>query len=80
MDYASDRPLRCRIRVRGVPEPSWLGELAGLTVIESDSQDRTTVLLAGDLADQPALVGLINALYSFGFTIEAIHCCIIRDP
>lgn len=79
MESEFDLPLRYRIRVWGVLEPSWLSELVESAVTEHDAADRTTTLLSGCLTDQPALVGLINTLYNFGLTIESIRCDILHD-
>jgi hypothetical protein len=44
--------------------PAWSARLGGLTIHTIDQQDGETVtILSGQLQDQAALIGVINALY-----------------
>ena len=72
-EYLSDQPMSCHIRVCGGVEPEWLSDLLGLSVAKEAILGNTLVL-SGVTADQAALVGLINTLYSFGLTIIDFHC------
>jgi len=58
-----------RIRVQGQLGPEWSGWFAGLTV--SPEPDGTT-LLAGRLADQAALHGLLAAIRDLGFSVGTV--------
>ncbi len=66
---AEDAPARYQIRVRGTLESHWSGWFAGLTITtEADGN----TLLAGPLADQAALYGVINRLRDLGLTLLAV--------
>jgi hypothetical protein len=93
VDAGLDRPARkltlCdpavyRIRVQGVLEPSWTELMHGMTISVISSQDerhrelRETELL-GRLADQAALIGVINTLYSLGLPLISVTCVWISE-
>ena len=62
--------VTCRIRVHGQLGPEWSGWFAGLTV--SPEPDGTT-LLAGQLADQAALHGLLAAIRDLGLSLISVE-------
>ena len=59
-------PARYRIRVKGVLDPSWSDWLGGM-IITTNSQGSQTPnsTLIGPLADQAALLGVLNTLYDY---------------
>ena len=58
-----------QIRVRGALDPRWSSWFAGLTI--SYEADGST-LLAGPLADQAALYGVISRLRDLGLTLLGV--------
>lgn len=59
-----DTPATYRISVHGFMPPAWSARLGGLTIRTIDQQDGEKVtILSGQLQDQAALIGVINALY-----------------
>jgi hypothetical protein len=63
-------PARYRIRIRGHLGPAWSGWFDGLTV---DQADDGTTELAGPLADQAALFGLLARLRDLGATLLLVE-------
>lgn len=61
-----DAPASYQIRVRGALDPHWSRWFGDMT-ITSDADGST--LLAGSVADQAALYGLINRLRDLGLTL-----------
>ena len=59
-----------RVRVQGQLGPEWSGWFTGLTV--SPEPDGTT-LLAGRLADQAALHGLLAAIRDLGLSLISVE-------
>jgi hypothetical protein len=74
--WPDDAPARYQIRVRGALDPRWSGWFAGLTI----SQDQGDTLLAGPLADQAALYGVISRLRDLGLTLLAVARLPPTDP
>jgi hypothetical protein len=66
---ADDLPGYYQIRVRGTIDPLWSGWFAALAITH-DADGNT--LLAGPVADQAALYGLINRLRDLGVTLLAV--------
>lgn len=72
----NQRPARSstyRIIVEGQVSVDWSDYLGGLTIKSSQKKQRATTTLSGQLADQAALVGVINNLYNLGFPILSIE-------
>jgi hypothetical protein len=63
-------PERYRIRIRGHLDPAWSAWFDSLTVTQAD--DGTTEL-AGPLADQAALFGLLARLRDLGATLLLVE-------
>jgi hypothetical protein len=73
-----DRPATYEIVVPGCLDESWSDWLEGMTVeVESGDDGPTITTLTGVVADQAALQGLLNRLYSLGLSLISV-CCI--DP
>ena len=69
-----DMPATYRICVLGGLESSYAERLWGMTstaVELIDASEQTT--LVGEVADQAALVGIINALYNSGHTVVSVE-------
>ena len=64
----------CRIRIEGALDPSWSDRLGGLSITSSGRFDtKTTTVLEGDLRDQAALLGVLNALYEMHLPLESLE-------
>jgi hypothetical protein len=72
-----DVPARYQIRVRGTLDPRWSDWFAELTITH-DADDST--LLAGPLADQAALYGVISRMRDLGLTLLAVVRLPPADP
>jgi hypothetical protein len=68
-----DMPAHYCIHVMGVLDSSWAERYLGLTStpIEQSGKPLETIL-AGEIADQAALLGVINALYHKGHTVVSV--------
>ena len=69
-----DMSATYRICVIGVLESSMAERYWGMTsapVEQTDEQEQTA--LVGEVADQTALVGIINALYNAGHTVVSVE-------
>lgn len=70
MSTPEQLPARYRIRIRGHLDPAWSTWFDSLTVTQAD--DGTTEL-AGPLADQAALFGLLVRLRDLGATLLLVE-------
>lgn len=69
-----DSPARYRICAQGRFAPDWLDMLSGVWVIYSQAPGgKGVTLLIGEVADQAALVGVIEQLYSLGFPLLLVE-------
>lgn len=78
MDHLSrsymDTPAIFRIRVQGTPSHEWVEAMCGhiaLTTAETTNGVQTEVV--GEMADQAALLGLINAFYNYGYAVICVE-------
>jgi hypothetical protein len=69
-----DMPATYRICITGVLESGVAERYWGMksTSVEQIDEPGQTVLI-GEVADQAALVGIINALYNFGHTVVSVE-------
>jgi hypothetical protein len=59
-------PARYRIRVKATLDPSWSDWLGGMSITTSGDRDEAPVTtLVGRLADQAALMGVLDTLYNY---------------
>ena len=59
-------PARYQIRVKGYLDKSWSDRLGGMSITTTGQADEAPVTtLVGQLADQAALLGVLNALYNY---------------
>jgi hypothetical protein len=70
MSPPAQPPARYRIRIRGHLDPAWSAWFDSLSVAQAD--DGTTEL-AGPLADQAALFGLLARLRDLGATLLLVE-------
>ena len=72
MGYLSDQPGIYSISVSGMLDPSWSDRLGGLTIVNTAGKDESRIanaVLTGRLVDQAALIGVLNTLYDYGYTL-----------
>ena len=70
-------PAIYSIRVIGYLDKSWSNRLSGLNILSynATSEDgREMTSLTGELIDQGALIGVLNALYNQRLTILSVVC------
>jgi hypothetical protein len=66
-----DGPARYTIRVEGHLSPDWSARLGGLGITTTPGGVPVTEL-TGELRDQAALLGVLNALYELGLPLLAV--------
>ena len=65
--FLFDLPGRYRIRVQGQLSASWSSRLSDMVITTRQPANQPSVTtLTGDLRDQAALMGVLNALYDMG--------------
>jgi len=70
----SNRPIQCRITLRGRVAPHWsrwLGELQ--LSYRADGEDGTVTDLDGTLADQSALQSVLNRIWKLNLTVLEVR-------
>ena len=65
------RPMVYQIRLRGHLGPQWKDWLGGLSITLEDNGD---TLLAGPVADQAALHGLLRKVRDLGLPLLSVIC------
>ena len=69
----ADDGARYQIRVHGRLNPEWSARLGDLTLAVHDAGGRAAVTdLTGWVADQAALMGVLEQLYALGVTILSV--------
>ena len=74
MEFAFDTPASYRVRVKGYLDDGWSGRLGGMTIkrtAQAEGERETT--LVGWLADQAALLGVLNALYGLHLPLLSVE-------
>lgn len=78
--FPIDMPATYRICVIGVLESSWAERYWGMpSTIVTHADEPEQTMLVGEVADQAALIGIINALYNKGYTIVSVERVIHND-
>jgi hypothetical protein len=68
--YTFDTPATYRIRLEGSMDNQWSGHLGGMAVSVAKRSGQVPVTtLSGELVDQAALLGVLNAVYDLGFAL-----------
>jgi hypothetical protein len=67
----ADEPLVYQIRLQGHLDAQWAAWFGGLTVTLDENGE---TLLAGPVADQAALHGLLRKVRDLGMTLLAVNC------
>ena len=69
-----DTPALYRIRLQGMLDESLNEYLDMAITVVQVSNDAHETILCGWLADQAALLGVINNLYDIGFSLLSVEC------
>ncbi len=64
------------IRIVGMLDEKWSDRLGGMSVTTTSDQDKqtTVTMLTGRLADQAALLGVLNTLYDYRYPLLSVEC------
>ena len=66
-------PCFYRIIVQGCLDASWSNRLAGLNITVTEiSEDCSVTQLSGQVLDQAALLGVLNALYNMHYPLISV--------
>ena len=60
------------IRVQGPLDASWSQQLGGMRIATNGAGRHAVTVLVGRLADQAALLGVLNALYELGYPLLSV--------
>ena len=72
--YLLDAPDRYRILILGTLDAGWSDRLGGMTISATRLADgATATTLIGALADQSALVGVLNTLHDLGLPLVSVE-------
>ena len=76
-----DAPATYRIQVQGQLSESWSERLGGLGISSKVSgEQRPITVLLGRLADQAALLGVLNTLYDLYLPLLFVECMSKEPP
>jgi hypothetical protein len=74
MELKLDTPATYRIRVKGHLDSSWSDCLGGLTISRSgQGHEPVVTTLYGQVLDQAALAGVLNALYGLHLPLLSVE-------
>jgi len=68
-----DQTVEYIITVQGIVGADWSDYLGGLTLSASERSAQPITTLSGPLIDQGALLGVLNNLYTLGFSILSVE-------
>ncbi|HUV65602.1 MAG TPA: hypothetical protein VMW24_17015 [Sedimentisphaerales bacterium] len=75
MKLSMVRPVHYQIEVQGGLERQWSGRLGGMTIsVFTRADGSAKTILVGELADQAALMGVLNALYTLRLPLLSVQC------
>jgi hypothetical protein len=67
-------PAVYRIRIQGILDKNWSDYYSGMTIEhEGDPKGYAMTILMGRVADQSALIGVLNSLYDIGYPILSVE-------
>ena len=73
-EFSFQKPAIYKIKVQGELKGSWSEKLQGLQInVERSPGEKPVSVLIGNISDQSALSGLLNALYDFNMTIISVN-------
>ena len=69
-----EAPARYLIRIQGHLDANWRDRLGGLSIFSTLSADGSTITtLIGIVADQAALLGVLNTLYDLRYPLLSVN-------
>lgn len=69
-----DTPATFRVRVQGTPSHEWVKEMFGdVAVVTDEAAGGAQTEVVGEMVDQAALLGLINAFYNYGYAVISVE-------
>ena len=69
-----DQPVRYRIELQGCLDPSWAEDVSGLAITVAHPEHGPAVTtLIGPLADQAAVLGVLNLVFSLGLPLLSVN-------
>ena len=72
--FRVDSPGQYRIRVQGFLSAEWSDRLGGLQIVTLQAEDSDPVtVLSGEIIDQAALLGVLNALYDLRYPLLSVQ-------
>ncbi len=67
-------PAVYQIRIQGILDKNWSEYYGGMTIEhEGDPKQSAMTILMGKLADQSALIGVLNSLHDIGYSILSVE-------
>jgi hypothetical protein len=67
-------PAVYRITIQGILDTNWSDYYGGMTIKhEGDPKQNARTILMGKLADQSALIGVLNSLHDIGYPILSVE-------
>ena len=66
-------PTVYQIRVKGSVDRR-LARSLGMSIADVEEGTRQESVLFGPMLDQAALIGILNALYDYGFSLLSVEC------
>ena len=68
-------PIHCQAKIQGALSQTWRGHFGGMAICVCSQDDGSvTTFLSGDLSDQAALLGILNALYALQYPLISVEC------
>lgn len=68
------QPAVYRINIQGILDKNWSDYCGGMTIEhEGDPDQYAMTVLVGRLADQSALIGVLNSLHDIGYPILSVE-------
>ena len=69
-----EKPATFRIRIQGHLDETWSENLSGLSITAGIDDEVQVTTLAGRVADQAVLAGILNTLYELRFPLLSVEC------
>ena len=68
------KPAIYKIKIQGILDKNWSDYYGGMTIeYEGDPKQNAISILKGILADQSALIGVLNSLHDIGYAILSVE-------
>jgi hypothetical protein len=67
-------PALYQVRIQGILDKNWSEYYGGMMIeYEGDPEQSAMTILKGRLADQSALIGVLNSLHDIGYPILSVE-------